>query len=301
MSASSDLAFERWLEYMRSGDFESGWRVADEQLPARRTDPTLPRHRQSIWNGSPLDGRRVLIRCYHGLGDTIHFIRYLPHAGAVASEVTLWVQPELLPLLENFGTSARLLPLHDGVPAVAYDVDAELMELPHIFRTTLETVPCTVPYLHAEPAPIERGEELQVGLVWRAGDWDERRSVPFAELAPLFEIPGVRFHILQRGSGLAEWKPGCGVLSGCDALAEAARVIKALDLVITIDSMPAHLAGALAVPVWILLHADPDWRWLRERSDTPWYPTARLFRQRIPSDWSGVIAEVAAQLRIRAG
>ncbi|HLL82604.1 MAG TPA: hypothetical protein VK420_08120, partial [Longimicrobium sp.] len=256
----------------------------------------LPRHEQWVWDGRPLAGRRVLVRCYHGLGDTLQFIRYAPRLRAVAREVIVWAQPELIPLLATAHGIDRLLPLHDGAPDVEYDTDVEVMELTHLFRDTPATLPADVPYLHAAPAPLPRDGRLAVGLVWKAGDWDERRSIAPGLLAPLAEIRGVELHVLQRGPGLAERPPGFGTDSGSDDVLATARVMRALDLVITVDSMPAHLAGALGVPTWTLLHADPDWRWMEGRDDSPWYPTMRLIRQERAGDWAGVAARVAAEL-----
>jgi hypothetical protein len=171
------------------------------------------------------------------------------------------------------------------------------MELAHVFRSTLDTLPNRVPYLHAEPAAIPRDDRLAVGLVWRAGDWDERRSIPFPLLAPLAEIPGIDLHVLQRGAAVDECPAGFGTRSGSDDVLQAAQVMRALDLVVTVDSMPAHLAGALGVPVWTLLIHDADWRWMAGRDDSPWYPTMRLFRQPAPGDWPAVIRRVEAELR----
>ncbi|HEX2202223.1 MAG TPA: glycosyltransferase family 9 protein [Longimicrobium sp.] len=287
-----------WMRHMRRGDFAAAWAVSDRVLATRGGAPCwhLPRHEQWVWDGTPLEGRRVLVRCYHGLGDTLQFVRYAPLLKAVAAEVAVWAQPALLPLLRTARGIDRLLPLHDGVPEVEHDVDVEVMELPHVFRSTVETLPAAVPYLHADPAPLPRDGRLAVGLVWRAGDWDDRRSVPAALLAPLAELPGVALHLLQRGPALAGRPAGLGAVSGSDDVGEAARVMRALDLVVTVDSMPAHLAGALGVPVWTLLHADPDWRWMEGRDDSPWYPTMRLFRQPRPGDWGSAIARVAAEL-----
>lgn len=288
-----------WFAHMRRGDFAAAWRVSDAILRRHAGVPCwhLPRHEQYVWDGTPLDGKRVLIRCYHGLGDTLQFIRYAPAVKAAAAEVTVWAQPALIPLLRTARGIDRLVPLHDGACTAEYDVDVEVMELSHVFRSTIGTLPREVPYLHAEPAPLERDGRLQVGIVWKAGEWDERRSVPFPLLAPLADVEGVRLHVLQRGAGLAECDAGFGALSGSDDVLECARVMRALDLVVTVDSMPAHLAGALGVPVWTLLHADPDWRWMDDRDDSPWYPTMRLFRQPSPGAWAPVIARIAAELR----
>lgn len=304
MGEAEDDPGAAWTRHMRRGEWEAAWRVSDAVLAARGGAPCwhLPRHEQPVWDGTPLAGKRVLVRCYHGLGDTLQFVRFVPRVGEVAAEVTVWAQPALLPLLGTVRGIGRLLPLHDGVCEAEYDVDVEVMELAHVFRATPETLPAAVPYLHADPAPLpDDGACLRVGLVWRAGNWDERRSVPLPLLAPVAEIPGVALHLLQRGPALAELPPGFGIVSGSDDVTEAARVMRALDLVVSVDSMPAHLAGALGVPVWTLLHTDPDWRWMEGREDSPWYPTMRLFRQARPGEWGPVVARVAAELRRRAG
>lgn len=292
---------------MRGGDFAAAWKVSDAVLAARRAAGMppcwdQPRHLQPVWNGSPLNGQRVLVRCYHGLGDTVQFIRYAPLLRAVAREVIVWAQPALVELVRTVPGVDRVLPLHDGSPAADFDVDLEIMELPHVFRSTVGTVPATVPYLRAERvvnfsrAPSRRA----VGLVWRSGDWDARRSIPSTLVAEtLGNVPGIDWHLLQRGPALAEMPPGFGVDSGSDDPTRLARTLRALDLVLSVDSFPAHLAGALGVPVWTLLPAPADWRWLEGRTDSPWYPTMRLFRQETSraGDWRHVLDRVAAALR----
>jgi Glycosyltransferase family 9 (heptosyltransferase) len=288
-----------WMSCMRRGAFEAAWTISDAMLRARAGVPCWhwPRHLQYIWDGTPLAGKRVLVRCYHGLGDTIQFIRYAPLIKEIAEEVIVWAQPALLPLLRTMRGIDRLLPLHDRSPDVEYDVDVESMELPHIFRTTVATIPAEIPYLHITPAALPRHRGVAIGLVWAAGAWNHaRRSLPFSLLAPLAMVPGVELHILQRGPALEQYQHSVGILSGSNDVVEAARIIRALDLVISVDTMPAHLAGALGVPVWTLLEATADWRWMEAREDSPWYPTMRLFRQDTPGAWEPVIACVVAEL-----
>lgn len=211
---------------MRRGEYETAWMISDAALCERAGVPCWhwPRHLQYVWGGTPLQAKRVLIRCYHGLGDTLMFIRYAPLVKAIAQEVIVWAQPALLPLLRTVRGIDWLLPLHDGAPDVAYDVDVESMELPHVFRTTLATIPADTPYLHIEPAAQANNGRVRFGLVWSAGDWEhERRSIPFARLAPLARIPHVELHILQRGPALAERPPDFGILSGADDIAQTAR------------------------------------------------------------------------------
>lgn len=287
------------MRHMRQGRFDAAWEISDAVLRSRAgTDCWhLPRHLQYVWNGEPLHGKRVLIRCYHGLGDTIQFIRYVPLVKSISAEVIVWAQPRLIPLLQTLRGIDRLLPLHDGSPEAGYDIDVELMELPHIFRTTFATIPAEIPYLHADPMPLARDGGLAAGLVWKAGDWDEQRSIPFALLAPFADFPGVQWHILQNSPGMSGWRKGFGIISGGNDILEDARILRSLDLLISVDTMPAHLAGALCVRVWNLIQADADWRWMEGREDTPWYPTMRLFRQEKPGDWKGVIDRVAAELK----
>jgi len=284
---------------MRRGDFATAWEISDRLLLTQRAEDqwSLPRWRQSVWDGSAVAGKRVLVRCYHGLGDTIQFIRYAALLKKIAAEVIVWVQPSLIPLLRDVKGIDRMLPLHDGVPEVEYDVDLELSELPHLFRTTLETIPAQVPYLFVEPAPLASDGWRRVGLIWRSGDWDERRSVPFSQVQRLARVRGVEWHILQREPVTAGWDGELGVISGGDNPVDDARVMRALDLVISVDTMTAHLAGALGVNTWTLLPHDADWRWMLERNDSPWYPTMRLFRQPAPGRWDLVVDEVVKELR----
>lgn len=295
--------YDPWTECMRRGDFAGAWRISDAVLAERRGVPCShwPRHYQYLWNGEPLDGKRVLVRCYHGLGDTVQFVRYAPRVKRIAREVILWAQPELLPLLSSAPGIDRLLPLHDGTPDVDYDVDVEVMELAHVFRSTEETLPRDVPYLFprraGDAATATPGQRLRVGIVWAAGGWDARRSVPLAELRPLFEVEGVAWRVLQRGPARQEWPGQVGLLAGSERAEELAAEMAALDLVVTVDSFPAHLAGALGVRTWTLLHAEPDWRWLTRRADSPWYPTMRLWRQEAAGEWGPVVQRVASGLR----
>jgi hypothetical protein len=230
------------------------------------------------------------VRCYHGLGDTIQFARFLPALARMCSEVTVWVQPSLMPLLSRTRSRVRLQPLHDGTPDVDYDVDIEIMEIAHALRTTIETLPVDVPYFCVDA--VEYGSSASnVGLVAQAGNWDARRSVPAELMATLHDVAGVRTYNLQLGSPV----PAAEDISTPDLLALAVRM-RGLDLVVTADTMAAHLAGALAVPTWTLLTADADWRWMSGRDDSPWYPTMRLFRQPRPGDWESVIARVRGAL-----
>jgi hypothetical protein len=284
----------QWIEMMRRGEFAEAWKISDAQLNTRQDLRIVPRHLQCIWDGTSVEGKCVLVRCYHGLGDTIQFIRYAALLKEVAAKVIVWVQPSLIPLLHHVAGIDQLLPLHEGLPNVEYDVDVEINELPYVFRTTFATMPSVVPYVHVQPALLPRSERLQVGVIWQAGDWDERRSIPFSEIRKLLQLTEVDWHILQRDARAAGWDGRLGNISGGDNPLDDARMMMALDLIISVDTFTAHLAGALGKPTWTLLPADADWRWMRERRDSPWYPTMRLFRQKSEGDWKAVIDEITS-------
>lgn len=282
---------------MRAGDFETAWQISDaalgERLRSARDNAALPRHLQSLWDGRPLRGQRVLVHCYHGLGDTLQFVRLLPRLRREAAEVTLWAQPALLGLLRGLKGMDRLEALHDGASSCERDADVELMELAHAQRLCRDTIPAAVPYLDLLVPRRTRSGSLRVGIVWRAGAWDARRSIPAAALAPLASVRGLRWVSLQFPRASA---PLRALDAGCRDLIELARRTRALDLLISVDTMNAHLAGALGCPVWVLLPTPCDWRWMERGETTPWYPTMRLLRQPTSGDWSSVIARLAGEL-----
>jgi hypothetical protein len=289
---------EQWMHYMRRGDWETAWRISDAVLAAGRfRQPSLPRHLQAIWNGDPLSGKRVLVRCYHGLGDTIQFIRFAAPLHEVAQSVIVWAQPKLLPLLKTVHGIDCLLPLHDGAPEVERDADIEIMELPHALRVRLDTLPNCVPYVHVRAKPRRPGQPLTVGLVSESGTWDPRRSVPPQLMEELTRCDGIAWRLLQHGPALAQWRSDRIEVPRIRTILDEAAELRALDLLITVDTFSAHLAGALGVRTWTLLPAEADWRWMDDREDSPWYPTMRLFRQPRAGDWRSTVARVAAELQ----
>jgi hypothetical protein len=302
-----------WLAAMHDGDFEAAWRATDRLELSRRIaeaegrDAWQPHH--LLWNGTPFAGREVRVRCNHGLGDTVQFIRFVPAIVASGAKVTVLVQPALLPL---FAGDQRFGDVRNGWTEEApppCDIEIEVMELAYAFRATQETLPRDVPYLPLSSLVAGRAalpswppeEGLRVGLVWAASDWDRTRSVPLQSLAPLGSVAGPSFYSLQQGSEREarrdapfELRP---LSEHTEDVTAAAAAIMALDLVISVDAMLAHLAGALGRPTWLLLQRECDWRWMRGRSDTPWYPTMRLFRQRVHGDWSAPVAAMVRALR----
>lgn len=292
-------AEDPWIAAMRRGDFEAAWRESDRILQERRAAGLTcwhwPRHLQFLWTGEPLAGKRVLVRCYHGLGDTIQFIRFAAPLRRLAREVVVWAQPALMPLVARAPGVDRVLPLHEGVPDIAYDVDIEIMELAHALRIAPDDLGRWVPYLRPSPSSLcakPNPAALAVGIVWETSGWDRRRSLPAQLVRDLAHIPRIQLLSLQVGPARAQ-AAAIGLADiAHDDITEAAARMRGLDLVISVDTLAAHLAGAVGIPVWTLLHADCDWRWMQDRSDSPWYPTMRLFRQHKSGDWNGVVTAV---------
>jgi tetratricopeptide (TPR) repeat protein len=269
------------------------------------------------WRGPPRPGERVLVLNDHGLGDTIQFFRYLPLMAAAGVQITFVCPPKLHRLLTS-GAAVRLV---GAQPAQErFDAQIAISSLPHAFGTRLDTIPANVPYLSPE-APLQRlwaerigAAGFKIGVVWQGNpnpEADRARSIPLAALAPLAEIAGVRLISLQKGYGeeqLAGLPSAMRVEtlgpefdSGSDAFVDTAAAMTQCDLIVTCDTSIAHLAGALARPVWVALKSDAEWRWLRERDDSPWYPTMRLFRQSQRGEWRDPVDAMARELPGKLG
>jgi tetratricopeptide (TPR) repeat protein/glycosyltransferase involved in cell wall biosynthesis len=285
-----------------SAEYEWRWREPDF---AAMVPPDCPR-----WDGAPIPNGTILLRAEQGFGDAIQFVRYAPLVRACCGRVVLQSAPPLKSLLATApGIDAIVTSVEIPADVTAY---VPLLSLMHVFGTSLPAVPAAVPYLTADPQrvrrfapPIAAAPGLKVGLVWAGNPAhanNARRSLALRELAPLLAVEGVTFFSLQKGEAAAETAAGPAeriVDLGPDLadFADTAAAITCLDLVITVDTAVAHLAGALAKPVWTLIPFAPDWRWLLDRDDSPWYPTMRLYRQPGRGDWASVIARVAEALR----
>jgi tetratricopeptide (TPR) repeat protein len=301
----------RGTALLARGDFQAGW--SDYEVRLRCPNASLTPLPQFQWDGSPLAGRTLLVRGEQALGDALQFVRYLPLVAQQGGKVILSERPALARLLSTAGVGGIAT---SDQPLPAFDVHIPLLSLPRVLGTSLETVPHDVPYLHAEDDRAAAWREklaayqgLKVGIAWQGGTAyraDHLRSIPLACFAPLAGVPGVRLLSLQKGHGAQE----IGQLGGSfevvdlaasldndgDAFVDTAAVMKNLDVVISSDTAVAHLAGALGVPVWVALSTAADWRWMRDREDSPWYPTMRLFRQRTLGLWSEVFARMAGEL-----
>lgn len=299
----------RALLLLRAGDFELGfveyeWRFqCPQQLEYYHRDELS----QPLWDGSYLSGQTLLIHAEQGLGDTIQFIRYAPLAAQRGARVLLECQQELFRLLTNVTGIDQLVVRGNSLPE--FHVQVPLMSLPRIFGTTRETIPASVPYLTAPESLIQLqvpvGTKLKIGIVWAANSQHKgvrRRSCSLKHFVRLFKLPNTAFYSLQKGPQVAELAQLSGKLaiqdlsSQLNDFADTAAVIAQLDLVITVDTSVAHLAGAMNIPVWVLLCFNSDWRWMLGREDSPWYPSMRLFRQPSPGDWVSLLKHVEQAL-----
>jgi len=271
-----------------AGRSEEGWAQHEWRWRTAIFDPYQRGFVQPMWDGAPLNGKRLLLHGEQGLGDVLQFCRYAPLVAG--GEVVLEVHPPLVRLLQTLPGVSRVIARGETLPM--FDIHCPLMSLPRLFPE----IPAA-PYLPAPPARPREGRK-RVGLVWAGSSHhpdDRRRSLPQERLAPLLAVPGVEWSSLQIGGrppdGVADLTVDIG------DFADTAEKLAGLDLLITVDTSIAHLAGAIGCPAWVLLAYTPDWRWQLDRSDTPWYPSLRLFRQKSPGDWAGVVDEVAAALR----
>jgi tetratricopeptide (TPR) repeat protein len=251
------------------------------------------------WKGDAISGQTLFIHAEQGLGDTMQFIRYLPLARERSeAHIICECQPELLRLLQGSPAldGVELIPHSQTLPR--FDLQCPLMSLPFALQSW-EPLRMDAPYLRAEPADLGLCPGPRVGLVWAGRpehQRDRHRSIPFEKLAPLLAVSGIQFHSFAPSQWAQGEHPASCIVHPVADFADTAAIVAALDLVITVDTAVAHLAGAMGKPVWILLPFVPDWRWLLDREDTPWYPSMRLFRQKAAGDWEEVIARVAAEL-----
>ncbi len=309
-----DYAEAHWnygLTLLTGGRFREGWAEYDwrwKRGGSRRQDFGHPRREFSRppWDGSPLDGKTILLHAEQGLGDTIQFIRYGRLVADRGGRVVVECQPRLTRLLGTMPEIDHVVAKGDALPE--FDVHAPLVDLPYLFDTDLETIPDTVPYLGPPPRDlIDLGpaDRRKIGIVWAGRPThknDKDRSVELGQFRPLLDLTEFAFYGLQVGERRGDiYRLGLGasltdIGDEMTDFAVTACAVKQLDLLISVDTAPAHLAGALAQPVWTLLPFVPDWRWMREREDTPWYPTMRLFRQQSRGDWQGVFTDVGRAL-----
>jgi tetratricopeptide (TPR) repeat protein len=300
------------MAFLQLGQLERGW---PEYEWRRRLAPSPPQ--PALWDGAALAGRSILVDCLEqGLGDALQFVRYAPLVKERGGTVILQCPEPLTSILSGCAGIDQVV-VSGSQALAAGAVGAPLMSLPGIFGTSLASIPVRVPYLAADAALIDSWRQelakyrtFKVGIAWQGNPrykGDRHRSIPLAQFAPLVRVEGVRLFSLQKGWGAEQLEQVAGRLEVVDfgprldeaagAFMDTAAIMKNLDLVITSDTATAHLAGALAVPVWVALQKVPDWRWLLDRPDSPWYPTLRLFRQSEPGNWGEVFERMAQELQ----
>jgi tetratricopeptide (TPR) repeat protein len=315
-----DYAAAHWNRAMLlllNGDYGRGWQEYEWRWHTAEIRPTKNPSSRPMWDSGPLGGRRVLLHTEQGLGDTIQFLRYVPEVVQRGGKIVLSVPAELRRLLRStwpaeseVGAAIEKWTGAEETPPV-HDVQCALMSLPLALKTTAETIPGKVPYLAADAELKSKwksrlaGEgRLRVGLVWagrRSHQRDLERSIALEQLAALAAARGAAWVSLQKGEAarqakqapmeLIDWTEELG------DMAETAALVENLDLIIGVDTAVAHLAGALGKPTWVLLPYVPDWRWGLQGSDSKWYPTMKLFRQKGLGDWSGAVSEMAEELK----
>ena len=306
LASTPDHAEAHWnraLLLLLNGDYKEGWHEYEWRWQKRDFTSPLRNFPQPLWRGEPIAGKTILIHAEQGFGDTLQFCRYIPLVSALGAKIVFECHPPLAPLMESLPCSLCVIQM--GEPPPPFDVHVPLMSLAGIFNTTADKIPGRVPYLSPPAAhppyrqsPATDDGNLRVGLCWAGKTYpDPLRSCPEGLLAPLAEIDGISWHSLQIGWDKPLPLQMTDLTGHIRDFGDSADLISQLDLVITIDTAVAHLAGALGRPTWVMLPYAPDWRWMTERNDSPWYPTMRLFRQYRPGGWGDVIERVGDSLR----
>jgi tetratricopeptide (TPR) repeat protein len=308
------------MTLLLKGDFAAGWRAYEYRWGQVGRDAERPHLAAPAWNGEQLAGRNIVVYAEQGLGDIVQFSRYLPLLQARGADVALLAKPQMHALLRGAFPGVALYDDVAQVGAERFDFQCALTSLPLHFGTIAETIPSSVPYLKVDPEKVDHWRErigtggFRIGICWQGNPSvaiDVRRSMPLAQFAALASIPGVRLISLQKKDGLDQLERldadmrvetlGEGFDSGADSFVDTMAAMECVDLVISPDTSIAHVAGALARPVWVALRHVPDWRWMLDRGDSPWYPTMRLFRQDMPGDWSGVFERMRRALITASG
>jgi tetratricopeptide (TPR) repeat protein len=300
-----DSRWNRSLILLLLERFKEGWE--DYECRFKKQSPTDSRDfKKPKWDGSSLKGKRILIVSEQGFGDNIQFIRYVPMVKEKGGYVILESRKELRKLFEGVSGIDEFVEKQDALD-VDFDFYIHLMSLPRIFNTTLDNIPNKIPYLKADPEKVEGFKEklkngFRVGIAWAGNpkqDNDKNRSATFKDFEILKNIPGVKLFSLQKGEAAKQLNDS-EVVDFKDYIrdfSDTAAIIGSLDLVISVDTCVAHLAGAMGKPIWTVLTFTPDWRWLLDRTDNPWYPGMKLFRQPRFRDWDSVFSEVSKELR----
>ncbi len=304
-----DSHFNLAFPFLLLGNFEQGWK--EYEWRRKLTDFSRREFSQQSWDSSDISGKTILLYAEQGFGDTIQFIRYVPLVAKKVTKIIIECQQQLISLFQNIEGIQQIIAYGEQLPL--FDIYCPLLSLPLIFRTTIDTIPAEIPYIKVDEVLLQKWKdktkehksEFKVGLSWAGNPKhknDRNRSFPLETFAPLVKFDNIVFYSLQKGKGSKQAKNpphGMKLIDYTDEIidfSDTAALIMNLDLVISADTAVAHLAGALGKPVWTLLPFVPDWRWMLNREDSPWYPTMRLFRQPATGDWKSVIVNVMNKL-----
>ena len=309
----AEAHYSRASELLLCGEFVEGWKEYEWRWKVKGLCAPPRDFAQPLWDGEDLGSGTLFLHAEQGLGDTLQFARYSAMAAARCGRLVLECAPSLVELLRPLPGISQVVAA--GEPLPLFDAHLPLLSLPRVFGTTLRDIPWRGPYVHAEASRAERWRgtlradaRFRVGLVWagRPEQWNDRnRSMALSLLAPLAMVQGATFYSLQKGEAASQaGTPPAGMrlvdlTAGIADFADTAALLGQLDLLISVCTSVAHLGGAMGVPTWVMLAHSPDWRWLLEREDSPWYPSMRLFRQKTAGDWPGVIERVAVALAQR--
>lgn len=305
--------------YLSLGDLERGWKEFEWRW---KRNADARNFATKMWQGEPLQGKSILIRGEYGQGDTIQFIRYVQQLKEMGATVMVEAQHTLVKLLSFNPYIDRIIPVVDDISQLPhFDYQIPVMSLPRMFNTQLQNIPCQVPYLQASKElttywadKLKDDHNFKIGIVWEGSPYYEqfktaasKKSVPLNTFIPLTQLPGVSVYALQKMNGLEQLDalPNTVKIHRFDEdfdikngrFMDTAAIVNSLDLVISVDTSVAHLCGALARPVWVLLPSVADWRWMLNRTDCPWYPTMQLYRQNVQGDWQSVMQTVITQLK----
>lgn len=295
----------RWMIFAMQGNLPAAWAESDAIRLRNAPDPNR------LWEGEDPCGRRVILRCLHGFGDSVQFLRFAPRLRSLCSHLIVECAPRAVDLLRCLPGIDEVIPWGEMAPA--WQVQLELMELPYLLRISLDDLPTSTGYLSLPPHELHRASRAigscnrlhafpNIGIAWSSGDWNPSRSIPLELLAPILSRNDCQYWNLQGGPLRNQWRTldhpalcDTPLLADC-GLVPLASVIAQLDLVITVDTLSAHLAGALNTPCFLLLQHRADWRWMVDRNDSPWYPSLRLFRQAVAGQWPGLIRNLSCAL-----
>ena len=312
----ADAHWNKSLALLLSGRLSEGWKEYQRRYDDLNSKNSPYYSKKTLWDGSSFAGKTLFVRYQQGLGDNIQFARYLPMVKERGGTVIYETKKPLTNRLRTLGGIDELVEASaNGRPAANFDLHISLMDLPRVFATTIETIPSSIPYLYADPAKAKVWrnrivrKDLIVGIVWAGAPAhrnDRNRSCTLADFAPLAGIDGIQLYGLQKGDATRQAdEASTGIIAenlgqDFENFTDTAAAIENMDLVISVDTAVLHLAGAMGKPAWALLPFAPDWRWMLERQDSPWYPTMKLFRQKSPGDWNDVFADVKKELQALA-